>query len=542
MVGAYAVTQGGDAGFGFTTANVWAIPNASPNGTCSRNATPETLAAAEAALRVCNPADYSGGAIAAAYVAANIGDDVGIDGGTYAAQTILAAQSKASGSECDPVYSTSTLTAGSYPIVTSNFADCIVFKPQAGEAVSIGGWAVEGRYTYLNGSDAAFGESSLITLTGNIELGTSATCATAHDNVVSGVATKLAFFMRGSNSAIINSDFNLGDAYLRSVVSQFNGTCPPTKNLVQHNRFRNLLQYQKSDQTGSVGENQMHIEAIHLRIGADIIISGNKFLNNAQYGLSAQSDSGAITNLKVVNNVFDKICSGQPAGTIVSSGTFASGSNVITSVSSTAGFTAGQGVYSIYLPYTNNIDGPPTVPTIVSTTANSITLSANATGSQTSNFTVGGSSCTGNRGLQLTGGNTFSDPLIAFNTFYDEREGYDTGPGAITAAKSYGNIRVALGSFFCPGTVTQSYLVNANDFSTSAGSPPDNTCGTGSVTGAADLKDPANYDFRIGVSSAANNLVPSGFASGVPTVDIRGNTRSGALLDAGAYDSTASAP
>lgn len=205
----------------------------------------------------------------------------------------------------------------------------------------------------------------------------------------------------------------------------------------------------------------MHIECIHHRIGTNTIFDSNKFLNCAEYGISAQADGGPNVNIKFVNNVFDVPCSHQSSG-VIKSGTFTNGSNVITNMSNTTGVNVGDGVYSINLPYTANYLNPPTVPTVVSKTATSITLSGNAIASRNpGTFSVGGG-CSANSGLQITGGAGYTNPLVAFNSFYNDVEGYDNGPGSITGAISYGNIKLARGSFFC-SNATYSYLVNATD-------------------------------------------------------------------------------
>ena len=480
-----------------------------------------------------------------AYSVATFGDIVEMSGGNYPFQTLSPSIAKAEGRECDPQASGSVLSAGKYPQPASNYLDCITFKPQQGATVIINGISIGVPYFYLDGGGGRFGVGAKITFTAPIEIGVNdlAGCAQAHDIVVSGIQTNNSFFMYADNSAMLNSDFNLGDAFGRNVVSQFAGLCGPSRSLVRGNTFRNLLQYQKSDQIGAIpGPEQMHIECIHVRSGSDLVFDSNKFLNCAQYGMSIQADGGPLARVFVVNSVFDKICSGQPPGTYVSSGTFTSGSNVISSVSSTAGLSVGQGVYSVSLPYTNNVLSPPTVPTITALTSNTITISQNATRSASNaNFFAGGSSCTGNRGLQYTGGAGFTDPLTAFNSFYDEREAYDNGPGPITEVISYANIRVASTEFFCAyGPNSNFYQVNATDWP--ASNPTPFNCGTGSVIGTASYLNPSTFDFRISASSAANNLVPTNVSFGIPSTDIDGNPRTGPLLDAGAYEYTTGSP
>jgi plastocyanin len=117
-------------------ANVWALDGNSPDGTCDRNATPETQASAIAASRQCNPNDGTN-VFTAAYEAASPGDKVGLDGGSYGNQSIAAAASKANTAECDPLASGSTLTAGSYPVAVSDYSGCIKFTPQTGETVTV---------------------------------------------------------------------------------------------------------------------------------------------------------------------------------------------------------------------------------------------------------------------------------------------------------------------------------------------------------------------------------------------------------------------
>lgn len=529
---------GGGGSFGVTDANVWAIPSDTPDGSCTRSSTPETLASAEAAGRQCNPSDNTGGVLPAAYVAANPGDTVGLNSGTYDAQTFDSSDAKSgTGIECDSIAPGSDLTAGKYPTRVVDYSGCITFEPVLDGSVTLGSTVMEVPYVFING-----GTTPSITMTGDIEFGTDSTCSTSHDQVVSGVETHSAFFMRGSHSTIENSDFNLGDAYLRDTVSQFNSSCPPTSNLVYRNTFRNLLQWQTMNQEGSGGANEMHIECIHHRIGTNTIFDSNKFFNCAEYDISVQADGGANINVKIINNVFDEPCShqGGDAGNngYRTTGTFTSGSNVITSVADTSNVTVGDGLYSINLPYTNNVLSPPTVPTVVSKTSNTITMSMNATTSRSPATFTFNRGCGENSSLALTGGATFSDPLVAFNSFYNDVDSYDTTPGAITGAISYGNVRMERGSFFC-SDATISYIVNASDWPSSGGGY---NCGSGSVLGAADYVDAANYDFRLGASSVGLDLVPSDISYGVPGVDILGNARTGTNLDAGAYDSSASAP
>jgi len=70
--------------------NLWVIASDSPNGTCTRNATPETLAAAQAANRQCNPNDdVTDGVFDIAYTnAANSGDTVCVAAGSYGLQNV----------------------------------------------------------------------------------------------------------------------------------------------------------------------------------------------------------------------------------------------------------------------------------------------------------------------------------------------------------------------------------------------------------------------------------------------------------------------
>lgn len=529
---------GGGCSFGVTTANVWSEPDNTINGTCTRNATPETLAAAEAALRVCNPNDYAGGSIAGAYVAANTGDTIGMAGGSYASQEVAGADAKAAGGSCNPFAAGSSYAAGTYPQLVSDYTDCIMVEPKQGASVSISGWIGDVPYLYLKGGSQRFGADSAVTITASTELGSVDSCSTSNNIVVEGINSKHGVFLRGTSVALLNSDINYGDAYPVDPTSQINGTCGHDKILVKGTIFQNLDQWQKSDQTGSSGDNQMHMECMHVNLGSNIVFDSNKFINCAEFSISAQA-SPSISNLKIVQNVFGEICQDQtPVGVQIASGTFTNGSNVVTSVSDTSGVNVGDGVYSIYLPYTNNYLSPPTVPTVVSKTSNSLTLTANAIGSQTSIFTAGGAACTGQRALQVYNSTSTSDVLIAFNSFYNERNAFD---GTVSGTnESYGNIRVALTSFFCDPAAGSSYLANATDWP--ASDPTPDLCGSGSAMGAVNYVNAANYDFRLGATSVARDLVPASFSDGVPSVDILGNTRTGTNYDAGAYDSSATTP
>jgi hypothetical protein len=524
--GTYVVGDGG--GGSALEANLWIDTN---GGTCTRSASIVEYVDAAA----CS-------SLSTAYAAATYGDVVGMREGSYGNQTLLEAVAKTNtaSEDCEPLAAGSTLGADQYPVAVTDFSECIYFRPETDADVTFGTVDIEVPFFYLDG----LGQVT----TGRIAMGTEATnCDSANEMVVSGIASRSGLTIRGMQMALYNSDFNLGDSFLQSSDTQVNGDCPPTKVHVKGNTWRNLLQYQRPNQTGSSGPNEVHIACIHQVSGVDVVYEKNKFLNCAQSGLSIQNDG--IVRPKVVQNVFDEICSHQDLGVLISSGTFTSGSNVITSVSSTAGLSNGWGVFSIRTPHTTNYLDAPTVPTISSTTANTITMSMNASSSGTTAFSAGslaqdiasdgvasGTTCDGNYGLAYT--STIADPFTAFNIFYNQRDFYLLSPSSGVA---YGNIRTVLGSFFCPSESTHEYLLNADDFPASGGAPPFN-CGTGSVIGAADLVDPADYDFRIGASSDADDLVPVGITYGVPTTDINGNTRSGSFLDAGPYDETASAP
>jgi hypothetical protein len=545
--GTYVVGDGG--GGSALEANLWIDTN---GGTCTRSASIVEYVDAAA----CS-------SLSTAYAAATYGDVVGMREGSYGNQTLLEAVAKTNtaSEDCEPLAAGSTLGADQYPVAVTDFSECIYFRPETDADVTFGTVDIEVPFFYLDG----LGQVT----TGRIAMGTEATnCDSANEMVVSGIASRSGLTIRGMQMALYNSDFNLGDSFLQSSDTQVNGDCPPTKVHVKGNTWRNLLQYQRPNQTGSSGPNEVHIACIHQVSGVDVVYEKNKFLNCAQSGLSIQNDG--IVRPKVVQNVFDEICSHQDLGVLISSGTFTSGSNVITSVSSTAGLSNGWGVFSIRTPHTTNYLDAPTVPTISSTTANTITMSMNASSSGTTAFSAGslaqdiasdgvasGTTCDGNYGLAFTA--AIVDPFSAFNIFYNQRDYFiDTSPpsgdsiGEPTSGISYGNVRTGLGvtgdRFYCNEGVAHSYIMNANDWPASTGSPyncgsaPDG--GTGGVIGAADLEDAGGYDFRIGATSDADDLVPTGVTYGVPVTDIAGNTRvtAGGFLDAGPYDETASAP
>jgi hypothetical protein len=534
LIGGGTYVVGGGGGGGALQANVWLDTN---GGTCTRSASVATYVDAAA----CS-------SLSTAYAAATYGDVVGMREGSYGNQSLLEAVAKTNtdAEDCEPLASGSTLGADVYPVAVTDFSECIYFRPETDHEVTFGTVDIEVPFFYLDG----LGQVT----TGRIAMGTEATnCDSANEMVVSDVNSSDGLTIRGTQMALYDSDFNLGDSYLQSDDTQVNGDCPPTKVHIRGNTWRNMIQYQVPNQNGSSGPNEIHIACIHQVSGVDVWYDKNRFLNCAQNGLSIQNDG--IVRPKVTQNVFDEICSHQQTGRVFigppDSGTFTSGSNVITGITSTAGVTNGMGVFSIRTPYTNNYLDAPTVPLVTSTTANTITMSQNASSSGTTKFSVGdlsqdiatdgiasGAACDGNYGVAFTAG--IVDAFVAFNITYNQRD-YWIPTGSSPTGVSYGNIRLARSSTFCPSEATFSYIVNATDFPLSDGSF---SCGSNSVVGAADIEDAAGYDFRIGASSVADDLVPTGITYGVPVTDIAGNTRvtAGGFLDAGPYDETASAP
>lgn len=450
------------------TANLWVNTTA---GTCTRSSSP----VAYNSVTACGSFD-------AAYVAANPGDSVLVRAGTYAAQAIPAADTKAAGSTCEW-----NETFGDGTSTTKNLTGCISFAPTNGTVDVNGNLIIQARYVLLNGItlDTASGGNTL-----NLGFGIG-----GYGGSCSAIATSQDI-IENDTAPILIAD--IGGSHVYFVGGSYGGSSPPQSNRVSG--CYDSTNYTPDTYVAFDGTtfhdiiqtaNGQHLECLHWFDGADSIIINSKFLNCAQLDLSLQLDGGinggaavSAVNFTAYNDVFDAVCSQQTLD--INSG-LCSGAEDIS-----AGCSSNE----------------PNA-----TTGYLFSFDSFGTGIQTQ--TGGGS-------------NGYAGTLL-----------FQVGTGAsatcFSGGKVYGTAQFGTTSFNCgvftAAGVTWSYNVYASSYSCGSN-------GSSSNTIASMFTSESGQDYRPPVSAPELAFVTSGSGLAFPATDLLGNARAYPVT-AGAYENHA---
>jgi hypothetical protein len=247
--------------------------------------------------------------LARAYQVAKPGQTVELAGGTYPAQLIPYGLAKAGGlGHCD----WSSNDSLKDPI--SDYSGCITFTAAPGAAVTLASVTLEVPYVRLRGLTLHY-----LVLGGHPRSnGTSCAEIKAHDEVADRVSiTDGTFYIAADHSALINSIVDFGDTNNVDDKSGLIRHCENTADdggaithrsymAVTHNTIKNLIQ------VGDVGGEPAHLQAIHIDGGDHVLVSRNRFRNNAAHNIFAQAQLyDRSTDWRIENNFFDAICSRQ---------------------------------------------------------------------------------------------------------------------------------------------------------------------------------------------------------------------------------------